>query len=112
MAAAKFGDIEAAGEAQKCGATAPSFASPAPWGPAQLGKWVNIEGTTAFTSLWLMFSLPDLRQEYLSHPLDFIDYVLQYSGEGSLLSVLDKQLGLADSISCSQEMSSAGTAYW
>ncbi|XP_011150285.1 insulin-degrading enzyme-like isoform X2 [Harpegnathos saltator] len=47
--------------------------------------------------LVLSFSLPDLREKYMSKPMSYISYILAYEGEGSLYSIL-KAKGWCDSL--------------
>merc|ERR1719171_2743816 len=46
-ASSAFSDIKTTGEAGKCRGPVPTFATPNPWPEASLGKWIEIEGTTA-----------------------------------------------------------------
>jgi len=92
-----------------CSKEPTSYAEPSAWPPKRLHKWVDIEGTTPHSTLWLGFQLPDLSKEYAKQPLDYVLWVLGYKGVGSLFNVLRDVLGLADGLGTSVDGSSVGT---
>lgn len=90
-----------------------NFSQPAAaWPQQRLSKWVVIEGSQPQAMLWLYFSLPDVQKHFLSHPITFINYVLTYAGERSLLTTLKKELGLVTGMKCSADSTSAGTGLY
>jgi len=89
-----------------------TFASPPPYPQDQLSKWVVIEGVQPQAGLWLYFPLPDIRQDFLGHPLVYIDHVLTYAGEGSMLTILKEDLGLISGMRSLSDPTSAGTGYY
>jgi len=87
-----------------------TFADPAPWPTDRLGKWVGIQGTQPQPQLWFMFPLPDLRKEYKSQPFAYIRWVLRYSGENSLVRVLQDVLGLVTNFGIGLDSGSSGSS--
>mmetsp|Transcript_100249 Transcript_100249/g.283755 ORF Transcript_100249/g.283755 Transcript_100249/m.283755 type:complete len:1075 (-) Transcript_100249:44-3268(-) len=86
------------------------YASPAPFaGPNNLGQFLHVQGTQPSASLWLHFPLPDVKEHFDSHPLNYINYILGYSGTDSLSRVLTDQLGLATDAGAMVDDNSAGS---
>jgi len=86
-----------------------SFASPAPWGPKRMGRFVKVQGTLPQAEMWLHFTLPDVSKQYRSQPLNYLEHVLSYGGKDSLGRVLQDNLGLITSHQAMFDMNSAGT---
>merc|ERR1719265_2262995 len=99
----KFGNISAG---ESCENNKPSFANPEPFTADRMGQVVNIQGSLPQAELWLHFVMPDLSQAYKHQPLQYIDYVLSYSGTDSLTRVLQDNLGLVSSFRPMYDMSS------
>jgi insulysin len=85
------------------------YASPAPFDKSNLGKFLHIQGTQPSAGLWLHFPLPDVSEHFDSHPLNYINYILGYSGTDSLSRVLTDQLGLATDAGATVDANSAGS---
>lgn len=103
----KFGSLTSN---SKCKAPRHSYAEPEAWGSKRMGQYIRASGTLPQGELWLHFSLPDLTKDYQSQPLQYIDHVLGYSGEGSLVRVLQDHLGLVTQLQTMYDMNSAGTS--
>jgi insulysin len=71
------------------------YDSPAPFAKPNLGNFVHIQGTQPSAALWLHFPMQELTGHWDSHPTQYINYLLGYSGTDSLSHVLTDQLGLA-----------------
>eukprot|EP00930_Biecheleria_cincta_P060882 TRINITY_DN4646_c0_g2_i1.p1 TRINITY_DN4646_c0_g2~~TRINITY_DN4646_c0_g2_i1.p1 ORF type:complete len:1131 (+),score=174.41 TRINITY_DN4646_c0_g2_i1:318-3395(+) len=89
-----------------------NFSLPVAWPQERLSQWVVVEGSQPRAMLWLYFNLPDLRKHFLSHPMTYLNHVLTYAGERSLLTTLRKDLGLVTEMKCSADSTSAGTSLY
>eukprot|EP00929_Paragymnodinium_shiwhaense_P083871 TRINITY_DN4481_c0_g1_i1.p1 TRINITY_DN4481_c0_g1~~TRINITY_DN4481_c0_g1_i1.p1 ORF type:complete len:1167 (+),score=267.05 TRINITY_DN4481_c0_g1_i1:946-4446(+) len=103
---ASFEDIDGGSEA--CRAPRKSWAEPRPWPQDRLRKWIGIQGNSPAPELWLHFPLPDLRKDYKSNPLAYVNYVLSYGGEHGLTDVLVDKLGLVTGFGMTGMGGSAG----
>jgi len=92
-----------------CQSDARNFSQPPAWPRKQNGKWITIRGTQPEAQLWVFWTLPDVRKEFLSSPFDYIDYVLGYDGVDSLTRVLQDSLNLVTSANVFVDMDSTGT---
>eukprot|EP00928_Gymnodinium_smaydae_P036170 TRINITY_DN25319_c0_g2_i1.p1 TRINITY_DN25319_c0_g2~~TRINITY_DN25319_c0_g2_i1.p1 ORF type:complete len:850 (-),score=146.59 TRINITY_DN25319_c0_g2_i1:181-2730(-) len=101
-----FGNISQGSE--QCQELRKSWANPEPWPANSRGKWVTIKGTQPQPKLTLYFAIPDLKEKYLSQPTQYINYVMTYGGENSLMTFLKDSLGLVTSLSLGAETNSAG----
>jgi len=103
-----FGSIDAGTE--ECRTKPVSrYDSPAPFAKANLGHFVHIQGTQPAAALWLHFPMPELLGHWDSHPTQYINYLLGYSGTDSLSHVLTDQLGLATDSGAMFDKNSAGS---
>lgn len=105
--AVAFGKIEEG--SGPCG-TEPrrTFQSPDAWPPDRKGQWVDIQGVTSHASLLVHFYLPDYTHHYASKPWQYVEFVLNYEGEKSLVVTLRDDLGLVHTLSASTGGTSAG----
>jgi len=95
-----------------CRATRRSWGEPAAWTENTTGHWATIEGMQPQSELLVFFPLPDISKEYLSQPLQYIEYAIMYGGENSFVKTLRDTLGLASSVSVSADSTSAGTSVY
>jgi insulysin len=110
LAEAKKGFSSLSVKNDSCKLPRQSYAKPEPWGPQQMGRFVEVRGTLPHAELWLYFALPDLTEDYRSQPTTYMDYVLGYGGQDSLSRVLQDNLGLVSSLSPMFDTNSAGTS--
>lgn len=94
---------------ESCRAGPANHVSPEAWPRDSLGKWLDIQGTLPQGKLWVFFPLPDVRANYASDPLGYLDWVMSYGGSNSLSQVLNDKLGLISGLSLMADQSSAGT---
>lgn len=59
--------------------------------PEDLGKFIYFKRVSTGSYIDLIFSLPPVNRFYKIKPLDYIDYLLKYSGDKSLLNLLRKR---------------------
>jgi len=100
------------GGSDVCRGNRKSFALPNPWPPDRMQKWIHIRGSQPQAELWVHFSLPDLRADFASQPLSYIDYVMTYGGEKSFVNVLRDTVGLVGRFSTMYDSTSAGTSMY
>lgn len=86
-----------------------SYMKDTPFLPENMGKFARVLGTQSDPELWLHFHLPDTQKEYMSQPLQYLFWVLEYDGEDSLARVVEDHVGLATGISVFNDQSSLGT---
>jgi insulysin len=101
-----LGDIPAG--SPECQKPRRSWAKPAAWPRQNLGKLVYMKGIDPQPQIWMHFPFPDLRREYKSGVMDYINYVLSYGGENSLSRVLEDKLGYTSSFEISSQDASSG----
>lgn len=107
LSIADFGKIKPGNEA--CRKPVKKFADPPAYPKTNLAKWVDIEGTKPSAQLWIHFPLPDVSTQFRSQPLDYLSYVLGFTGVDSLNQVLTDKLGLATSAGPSFDTTSASS---
>jgi len=96
----------------RCQEIRKSWMWPMAWMQSNLGHWANIQGTQPQSELIVFFPLPDMSKEYLSQPLQYIEYSMTYGGINGFVKTVRDTLGLASSIGVSAESSSAGTSIY
>jgi len=89
-----------------------SHKSPFAWPASSLGKWVDIQGTEPQASMWVLFTLPDWSRSYAAAPINYLDWVFSYGGEGSLSQVLSQRVKLATQLKTMADVTSAGAEFW
>mmetsp|Transcript_6919 Transcript_6919/g.19465 ORF Transcript_6919/g.19465 Transcript_6919/m.19465 type:complete len:1191 (+) Transcript_6919:130-3702(+) len=104
-----FGNITA--RSALCEGPPKSWAEPAAWPPGRRGQWVTIAGKQPKVDLVLSFAFPDLTNSYRGQPTLYLQHILTYGGENSLLMVLRDNLGLINSIAADFTTSSAGGTF-
>jgi secreted Zn-dependent insulinase-like peptidase len=62
-----------------------------PYRPEDLGKFIYFKRVSTGSYIDLIFNLPPVNKFYKIKPLDYIDYLLKYSGDKSLLNLLRKR---------------------
>jgi len=80
-----------------------------PFPDGSMGKYVTALGTQPQAQLWMHFHLPSTQMDFMSQPLQYLFWVLEYGGEGSLSRVLKDHVGLATDFSVVNDQSSQGT---
>jgi len=85
-----------------------SWVKPPVWPQERLQKFVAIEGTTPQSELWMHFPFPDIRKEYASAPVSYLNYVITYGGQNSLSQNLRDTLGLVSEFGLSGSGASTG----
>mmetsp|Transcript_19660 Transcript_19660/g.42988 ORF Transcript_19660/g.42988 Transcript_19660/m.42988 type:complete len:1022 (-) Transcript_19660:90-3155(-) len=75
--------------------------------PNSLGRLIELP-TDSVPQLWMMFPLPVTLRNYRAQPLQVLDHLLGYRGEGSLRSVL-RAAGLISDVWVEAEQSTAAT---
>lgn len=107
-----FEKLASLSSAPACQANPQSFAEPQPYLPANLGKYVHINGTQPQGQLWVFFNFRDLRKQYKQGALGYLEHMLSHRGEHSLSYALREDLGLALDVETSADETSAGTSFW
>lgn len=101
-----YADIPAGTE--ECRQPRKSWAEPPVWPPAQMGRFVGIEGNSPSQEIWMHFPMPDLRAYKKSAPTTYLSHIFEFGGEKSLSWKLRDGLGYVNSFGVSFDGSSAG----
>ena len=109
IATEKFGKIQARGAACHAPVLLHTYSDRMPFPNGTMGKYVTALGTESEGQLWMHFHLPSTEKEFVSQPLQYIFWVLEYGGEDSLSRVLKDHVGLATSVRVFNDQSSMGT---
>jgi len=104
-ARATFGNIPRG----TCRTEAPSFESPEAFPQRSLQKMLRMQGMSTMPELHLVFPMANLQPWARNNPTVYLQHVLAYGGDNSLLLALRDRLGVASSVSVSAEDASAGS---
>jgi insulysin len=107
-----FGKIPRLGATGNCAEKKQDFKASNAFGKDQLQKFVLIKGTTGVASMHLLFPMENMAAWEKSHPVAFIGHMLGNQGEGGLIATLRDKLVLANTVTLSEEDTSAGTMCW
>lgn len=105
-----FGNWKPTGRDEACIPTAKKFVRPEPYPSEHLGKMVCLKEQTPTdpNKLWMFFPTSSLAPWANSAAVQYMQYLVEYKGNGSMRSVLRDKLGLCEDLEFKVHGNSAG----